>query len=63
MYIRFVSGFVFAAVSVLHALRLALRWEMVIGGWLVPTWLSVVGLLVAGYLASCAFRLARRLGH
>jgi hypothetical protein len=55
-YVR-VSGVIFAVVALLHALRLYRNWDMVIGGWAAPTWLSVAGVLVAGYLAYTAFRL------
>jgi hypothetical protein len=41
--------------AVLHALRLLLGWEAVIGGWSVPTWFSWVALALAGYLAYSAF--------
>jgi len=56
MYVR-VSGAIFTVVAAVHALRLVRSWDMVIGGWAAPTWLSVVGVLVAGYLAYTAFRL------
>ena len=45
------AGVVFALVAALHAVRLALRWTAVIGGWSVPLWVSWLGLLLAGYLA------------
>ena len=53
------AGVVFALVAALHAVRLALRWTAVIGGWSVPLWVSWCGLLLAGYLAYTARRLAR----
>ena len=52
-----ISGVVFSAVAVLHALRLLLAWQAVIGGWIVPQWFSAVAALFAGYLAYTAFRL------
>ena len=55
-----ISGVVFSLVAVLHALRLALSWEAVIGGWIVPSWVSGVALLVAGYMAYTAFSLSKR---
>jgi hypothetical protein len=56
----FISGWIFTAVAVLHGLRLVFGWSAVIGSWSFPPWLSVIGLLVAGYLAFVAFRLAFR---
>ena len=49
------AGVVFSLVAVLHALRLLLGWDAVIGGWSVPMWLSWLALAVAGYLAYTAF--------
>ena len=51
------AGVVFSLVAVLHALRLLLGWDAVIGGWHVPMWLSGVALALAGYLAYTAFRM------
>jgi hypothetical protein len=52
-----VAGIIFAVVALLHASRLALGWTAVIGGWEAPSWFSILGLLVAGGLAFCAFKL------
>ncbi len=49
------AGVVFSIVAALHALRLLLGWEAMIGGWAVPMWLSWVALAAAGYLAYTAF--------
>lgn len=54
-----VTGIVFLIIAVLHLLRLLLGWEAVIGGWHVPVWVSCLALVVFGYLAYTAFRLAR----
>ena len=51
------AGVVFSLVAVLHALRLLLGWEAMIGGWHVPMWLSWLALALAGYLAYTAFRM------
>ena len=53
-----ISGVIFSVVALLHALRVAFKWEAVIAGWEFPMWLSLVGLVVAIYLAYSAFRLA-----
>ncbi|MDP3702885.1 MAG: hypothetical protein Q8R78_00630 [Candidatus Omnitrophota bacterium] len=50
------AGVVFSLVALLHALRLLLGWDAVIGGWHVPMWLSWLALALAGYLAFTAFR-------
>ncbi len=46
-----VVGVIFLLVALMHALRLALRWEAVVNGWSVPMWVSALALLVAAYLA------------
>lgn len=43
-------------VALLHALRLALQLEIVVGGALVPMWVSVFGVLVPGALAIWLWR-------
>ena len=50
-----VAGVIFTLVAVLHALRLLLGWDAVIGGWDVPGWFSWVALALSGYLAYTAF--------
>ena len=52
-----IAGLVFSLVAVLHALRILLTWDAVIGGWSVPMWVSWAALAVSGYLAYTAFRL------
>ena len=55
----FTAGVVFSLVAVLHALRLLLGWDAVIGGWHVHMWLSWLALAVSGYLAYTAFNVHR----
>ena len=51
-----VAGIIFSLVAVLHLLRLIFRWEAVIGGWMVPMWISWIGIALAGALAYAASR-------
>lgn len=51
------TGLLFAVVALVHALRVLLGWNAMIGGWEVPTWLSIVAIIAAGYLAYTAFKL------
>ena len=53
------AGAIFGLVALLHALRLLFGWEAVIGGWAIPRWFSVLGLLVAGPLSYAALSLNR----
>jgi hypothetical protein len=54
-----VSGCVFFAVGLLHVLRLLRQWPVQIGPWLVPLWISWLGLAAAWTLAAWAWRLRR----
>lgn len=54
-----VSGWIFAAVSVGHVLRLLYGWEMVVNVWVVPMWVSGVGVVVAAYLSYHGFRFSK----
>jgi len=54
---------VFSLVAVLHVLRLMFRWEVVINGLVMPMWVSVVGIIVAGGLALLVWREAKQGKH
>jgi hypothetical protein len=57
-----IVGVLFGLGAVAHLLRLVMGWPIVLGGWAVPVWVSWLGLLLAGFLAYEAFRLASRSG-
>ena len=48
--VLWMNTMVFSVIALLHLLRLALRWPAQLGNWMVPVWLSGVGLIVAGVL-------------
>ena len=54
-----VSALIFALVTLLHLARIVAGWDLVVGDWTAPVWASVLGILVPGYLAVAASRLAR----
>ena len=43
--------FVFALVALLQLLRIALRWEVTIDGFLIPLWASAIVSFIAALLA------------
>ena len=53
------AGALFAAIAVLHLLRLVFGWAAQIGGWVVPSWISIVALLVAAFLSYEGLRLSK----
>lgn len=55
-----VAGAIFFLIAVLHVVRLARGWQVTLAGWAMPSWVSWVALVVAGYLAYEGFRLGRR---
>lgn len=57
MYYR-VSGTVFAIVSLAHLARVVLGWNIVVGVYSIPAWLSLAAVVVAGFLSYSAFKLA-----
>jgi uncharacterized membrane protein YbhN (UPF0104 family) len=58
-YLR-VSGALFGLIAIGHLLRLLYRVPAELGQWVVPLWISVIGLLLPAALAIWAFRLVRR---
>ena len=55
-----VTSSIFALIALLHALRLIYGWNVTIGEWAVPVWVSAVGFLLAGYLACQGFLFKRK---
>jgi hypothetical protein len=54
-----VTGLMFTVGAVVHLLRLLMGWSATIAGWDVPVWLSLVAVVVAGYLAYSAYKLTK----
>ena len=55
----FLSGYVFLIVALAHLLRIAFDWQILLGAAVVPTWLSWIGVVIAGYLSYSSFHFAR----
>jgi hypothetical protein len=54
------AGLIFLLIAVMHVLRLAFKWEVVLNGWSVPTWVSAVAIVIAAYLAFEGLKLGTR---
>jgi hypothetical protein len=50
-----VSSAIFAVVAVLQLMRVVMNWTVVIDGWHVPTWVSIVAIVVFGSLSFAGF--------
>ena len=55
-------GTIFGVIGAVHLLRLISGWEVVIDGWMVPLWISFVGVVAAWYFSYNAFMLAKKKG-
>ena len=55
------TGTIFLVIAALHLLRIINGWEAVIGGWIVPMWLSWAAVILAGYLGSQGIKLGRNI--
>jgi hypothetical protein len=55
-----VAGLIFLLIAVMHVLRLAFKWEVVVNGWSVPMWVSAVAIGIPAYLAFEGLRLGWR---
>lgn len=53
-------GTIFCIIGTLHLLRLFTGWQIVLGGWTVPLWVSICGVIIAWYLSYNAFALAKK---
>jgi hypothetical protein len=55
-----VAAIIFAAIALVHLLRLIYGWAVTVLGADVPSWTSVVGLAIAGVLAAGLWWEARK---
>lgn len=53
------SGFIFLLVALLHLLRLIFKLKVMIGGFAVPFWVSVLGLVIPMALAAWMFKASK----
>jgi hypothetical protein len=54
-----ISGALFGLIALGHLLRLLRHWPVDLAGYMVPLWVSWLGLLLAGGLSIWAVRLMR----
>ena len=47
-------------IAVLHVLRLVFHTDVIIGGWVLPMWVSGLGAVAATWLSVLVFREARQ---
>lgn len=54
------SAALFGFGALVHLLRLLSGWSLVLGGWEAPMWVSMVAVIVAGYLAYQGYTLSQK---
>jgi len=55
-----VAAALFSLIVMGHLVRLLFSVPWIVAGWIVPMWMSVVGVLIAGLMAYEGFRLSRK---
>jgi hypothetical protein len=55
-----ISSLIFGIVALVHVVRVANHWVFQIGPLLLPSWVSLIGALLAAGLSFWGMRLARR---
>jgi hypothetical protein len=55
-------GFVFLIVALLHLLRLAFGWSLILGTASVPLWVSWLGVIIPAYLSYASFHFSVKRG-
>lgn len=54
-----IAGIIFLLVAVMYFIRVILRAEIVVAGYIISPWVSLPGFVVAGLLSVWMFRSAR----
>ena len=54
------EGTVFLLVSVMHLLRVLLKFELIVAGYSVPVWLNMVGFVLSLLLSLWMFKSAKK---
>lgn len=62
LYFHIVAGAIFSLVLILHVLRIAFGWQVAVGDWSAPMWVSWLAIIIAALLAVESFRLGMRKG-
>ena len=57
----YITSVIFALIGLVHVIRLIFELGIVIAGYAVPLWVSIIGVIGAWYLSLCAFSLAKKI--
>lgn len=53
------AGAIFFIIALGHAIRIFYKWEVALGGLVVPTWVSWIALVIFAYLSYAGLSLGR----
>ncbi len=51
------AGIVFLLAGLLHLIRVAMGWELILNNYFIPPWLSILAVIITLFLAYSAFSL------
>ncbi|MBS3151147.1 hypothetical protein J4443_02085 [Candidatus Woesearchaeota archaeon] len=51
-----IAAFIFGAAAIVHLIRVVMGLSLKLGNWEAPMWLSILAVVVAGYLSIRLFR-------
>jgi len=52
-----ITKIIFFLVGLAHGIRLLVGWDVVLGGWSVPMWVSIFGVVLPWYIAFNGWKL------
>ena len=55
-----ITATIFFVVGLMHLLRLLNGWEVVLGGYVIPFWASIIGVCAAWFLSYSAYSLSSK---
>ncbi len=57
---NYTVAIIFFILAVLHLARIVYDWQAVIGGAIIPMWVSWAAVIIAGYMSARAWHFAKR---
>ena len=55
-----IVAIIFSIVAIVHLLRIIFEWTFIIENWAAPLWLSILPVILLGYLAYEGFRIIKK---
>lgn len=55
-----ITGVLFLLMTILHVARIIFGWNAIIGGWVIPLWVSWIAIVLAGFLSFQSWKLMKK---